>query len=479
MWLLFVILIASVISENCDNDCMEMRFRATGQQVFSSFHKFKMDVQKFFKFNFHKIEKRRRIIKNAFFKFIDAVFKDDESTVKPKPLPQRVIESIASSNEEPDIYMEDLVKSHGYRAESHTVFTADGYVLTVHRILSNIKNTSATKNDAILLHHGLLGSSEDWVLLGPKKALPYILLNANYDVWLTNARGNKYSREHLTKDINDDDYWNFSWHEMGHYDLPAVIDYIKDINDNNVNLHYIGHSLGTTALLALLSVFPRYNRVIKSAILLAPIAYMYEIKGPLRLLAEFYKRNEYFRKYESLNFLKIDDSVPIESLPWNLIAKYCHGDKILCINPLILIANGGQEIQNKTLRSSILYHSPAGASVKTFIHYIQLVNSGQFQMYDLGQTKNLKKYGLEHPPIYRLNDITLPVAVFSSSDDWLATIPDIQSLLPNLQNLIMHHVIRRDDFSHLDFVWAEDADVLVYYLILDVLKGITSKGKIN
>lgn len=37
----------------------------------------------------------------------------------------------------------------------------------------------------------------------------YILADKAYDVWLANARGNRYSRAHRTLDPNDIKFWNF------------------------------------------------------------------------------------------------------------------------------------------------------------------------------------------------------------------------------------------------------------------------------
>lgn len=51
-----------------------------------------------------------------------------------------------------------------------------------------------------------------------------------------------------------------------------MIDYVLNYT-NQKNLQYIGHSMGTTVLLTLLSMKPEYNAKIKLGILLAPIAF--------------------------------------------------------------------------------------------------------------------------------------------------------------------------------------------------------------
>ncbi len=38
--------------------------------------------------------------------------------------------------------------------------------------------------EVVLVQHGLLCSSADWLVLGPGKSLPYLLWDAGYDVFL-------------------------------------------------------------------------------------------------------------------------------------------------------------------------------------------------------------------------------------------------------------------------------------------------------
>lgn len=107
----------------------------------------------------------------------------------------------------------ELIEAHGYISETHHIWTEDGYCLNVHRVLSSndqapIKTDSITNIDTIIIdnnsedsdssaspdchrvlealessgassklpviiNHGLVSSSADWILLGPRKALGY------------------------------------------------------------------------------------------------------------------------------------------------------------------------------------------------------------------------------------------------------------------------------------------------------------------
>nr|CAD7603633.1 unnamed protein product [Timema genevievae] len=86
-------------------------------------------------------------------------------------------ELFAAAN--PDTYLTapELIAKKGYPAETHTVTTEDGYILTLHRI--------------------------------PYGKSAFILADAGYDVWLGNTRGNTYSKKHVSLKSTDKAYWAF------------------------------------------------------------------------------------------------------------------------------------------------------------------------------------------------------------------------------------------------------------------------------
>lgn len=64
-----------------------------------------------------------------------------------------------------------MIRKAGYSAEAHIVQTEDGYLLTLHRIPGD-RNTPP-----VLLQHGFLCSSADWVIPGKDKGLGTTLIN--------------------------------------------------------------------------------------------------------------------------------------------------------------------------------------------------------------------------------------------------------------------------------------------------------------
>lgn len=69
----------------------------------------------------------------------------------------------------------------------------------------------------------------------------------------------------------------------------------------------------------------------------------------------------------------------------------------------------------------MLGHVPAGASVRSLVHYAQGVPSGKFRKFDFGRKQNLEVYGTSDPPEYDFSKISAPIALFWGQNDWLGT----------------------------------------------------------
>lgn len=160
------------------------------------------------------------------------------------------------------------IQKEGYPAERHFVETKDGYILGLHRIPN--RRGSPPKRKVMLLMHGMGSSSPAYIALGPKKSAAFFFSDAGYDIWMANARGNTLSRNHTTLDPDSNpDFWDFSWHEIGQYDLPATIDYILK-KTNKTKLDYIGHSQGVTSVMVMLCEHPEYNEKINTLHAMTP-----------------------------------------------------------------------------------------------------------------------------------------------------------------------------------------------------------------
>lgn len=107
-----------------------------------------------------------------------------------------------------------------------------------------------------------------------------------------NNRGNRYSCNHTTfnpfgSSKDQRNFWSFSWHEIGLFDLPTMIDYVL-AKTEQIKLQFIGHSQGTTAFLVMTSQRPEYNDKIEMMHALAPVAFLsHVISPPIRVIAPF------------------------------------------------------------------------------------------------------------------------------------------------------------------------------------------------
>ncbi|CAG5055775.1 unnamed protein product [Parnassius apollo] len=370
--------------------------------------------------------------------------------------------NVGLDNKDITLNMNDLVTKYGYPIERHQVTTKDGYVLSMYRIPNN--------GSVVFLMHGLLGSSDDFVVAGPESGLAYLLSTEGYDVWMGNSRGNKHSRQHLILDPSQSAFWDFSWHEIGCYDLPAMIDYVLQATKTN-KLKYVGHSQGTTSFFVMASEKPEYNSKISLMVALSPVAFMTHVKSPLvKLLAPGTPL-----AHSMMQSLGVSEVLP-HNLASRILRRVLCGigpmAEIICSN-LIFLFIGFDFGQLNVTNLPVLYsHIPSGASVKQFAHYGQGVVSGDFRKFDYGDVKNLDLYGSNVPPSYNLENIIAPVSIFYSEADWFTDPRDVHKLYRRLGNVIELYKVPYDHFSHLDFIIAKDFKTLIYSRLRKLLRDV-------
>lgn len=126
-------------------------------------------------------------------------------------------------------------------------------------------------------------------------ALGFYLADSGYDVWLANQRGNDYSTRHVSLTTSSAEFWDYSVHEIGYYDLAAMIDYVI-LKTGHPRVHFIGFSLSNAALMVLLSKRPEYNHKVNVGVLMAPGGIYYNgfifgiarLTGPLGSIYEIF-----------------------------------------------------------------------------------------------------------------------------------------------------------------------------------------------
>ena len=335
----------------------------------------------------------------------------------------------------PSAHFHSLFDESKYLIEDHTATTKDGYILTIFRIRLQQKHLSELSskdknniNKPVLLMHGLEDSSDGAFLNAPGKSYGFYFVDLGYDVWAGNNRGTKYCKEHVNKDITSDQFYDFSWQEMGLYDLPAFYRLILSQHQNlTTKIIYLGQSQGTTQFFV-----GGADNVTKKYIIgktsrffaLSPVAYMTEIIGStFRVLAKYNKQI-----YDTAEFLHIDQLLNYGCInPNNLVVQglslACKLFKSAC-NELDRITLGSPTVNDlPTILSTFITHVPSGASSRCFEHYAQLIEGGKnhapiFRKYDFGSDlANMKHYDRTTPPDWDLSTWEIPTTLIAGALD--------------------------------------------------------------
>jgi lysosomal acid lipase/cholesteryl ester hydrolase len=348
---------------------------------------------------------------------------------------------------------EELILNRGYPMEIHYVETEDGYVLKLFRIPASKYETNYKhkQKEAILLIHGIFDSSDGWLCNSEDKCIPLTLVKLGYDVWLGNSRGNKHSRHHKRYSSEDKEFWNFSFHEMGLYDIPAIINHIKEINKYNDKIIYIGHSQGTAQLFSALTLnLDYFHKNIKLFVALGPVASVHNMTSKILLAMEKFRIDHLFDKLSFDEVLTTDEKIKKAS-SWIF-------PKLPIIPSLILnmISDDNcKESNNLEMMPVYLSHNPGGSSLKAINHFVQCLRYKKFIKYDYGTNLNKEIYGVEEPPEYELNMINdVPIALFSGAGDKLSSPKDVLWLKQQLGNNVLIH--KEYNLGHSSFLMAKD-----------------------
>ncbi|XP_015376411.1 PREDICTED: lipase 3-like isoform X1 [Diuraphis noxia] len=346
----------------------------------------------------------------------------------------------------------EIIRNNGYDVEVHNVITADGYILELHRIPRSKSGQEPTRNHPVFIHHGILGTSADWVLAGAEMSLPMQLADAGYDVWLANCRGNTYSRKHISMTFKQKAFWNFSLHEVGYYDLPASIDYILSISKTS-QLHYIGYSMGSCVFFIMGSERPEYQPKIRSQISLAPVAFLSNTRSSLRFIAPY-------AKTMNIVFQRIWKGMlmPQSGMQRFLASTICREkitQKMICEKCIIFSVCGSDPYQFDTkLIPLIMGHFPAGTSSNLAAHFAQFILKDTFGQYDYGRALNLRYYNSTEPPTYDLKSIRVPITLIYGENDILADTTDVLKLKAQLPMVVDAFPAKSPYFNHVDFLWS-------------------------
>ncbi|KAI5949741.1 hypothetical protein KGF57_004564 [Candida theae] len=420
----------------------------------------------------------------------------------------------------------EIVSASGYRAREHVVTTRDGYLLVVHKLEKKNCFTLTTRPKAVVyLHHGLLTNSELWVLGSTKqKTLPYLLVDAGYDVYLGNNRGNKYSRKHLNLSASDPSFWDFSLDEFSYFDIPDTIEYIRKLyeykeragitgpSSNNavsgdgslkppsfssssttlssyetqdpIDIVYVGFSQGCSQLIASLSLYPELNSKIKLFIGLSPAIIPSNLNHPVfKLIVNQTAADNRFL-YSIFGRRAIMPSVSF----WSTIFGAKLYERVVDKSLSLLFGWTGENISQDQKRMGYP-HMFSNSSVKSLVHWFQIIKAERFQMFDetcsCGLTKlsslsgKSKEKGNRVTPFPIADHLNVPMYMFYGDADILVDIEKTRTLIvdgnPLMRDKLKVELCR--SYEHMDTLWGSCVYEDVFEKILkelDNFDGVSS-----
>jgi lysosomal acid lipase/cholesteryl ester hydrolase len=370
----------------------------------------------------------------------------------------------------------ELCALFDYYAEEHVVQTGDGYLLGVHRLpfakgeepgtVRVNAGPGSTRKPVVYLHHGLLMNSEVWVCMTEEeRCLPFALVNQGYDVWLGNNRGNKYSKKSTRFSPTSPAFWNFSMDEFAFHDIPDTIDYILNTT-SQPTLSYIGFSQGTAQAFATLSIHPGLNDKVNLFIALAPAMSPAGLNNGIV--------DSLVKASPDVLFLAFGrKSILSSATMWQSILYPPIFVRLIDMSLGFLFAWYGKNISAHQ-KLAAYPHLYSFTSTKMVVHWFQIIRNKSFQMYD-DDTSNALSIGASNR-YYKVakfptRNIKTPIVLVYGGSDSLV---DIRVMLKELPKHTM--AIEISHFEHLDFLWAQEVDKLVFPHVFEALKHYAVDG---
>ncbi|NXL96238.1 LIPM Lipase, partial [Alectura lathami] len=280
-----------------------------------------------------------------------------------------------------------MICYRGYPSEEYEVLTRDGYYVRLNRIPHGREQPrNRGLKPVVFLQHGLLAEGSNWVENLANNSLGFILADSGYDVWLGNSRGTRWSQRHQHLSPDQVEFWDFSFHEMAMYDLPAMIDFALQ-KTGQKELYYVGHSQGASIAFIAFSSMPELAQKIKTFFALAPVVTIKHARSPIFKMSFLIDRKS--KMFQILLGQK-DVTLKMRKL-WRFLPDLCRHLPLRkpCANLFFLLGGYNEKNLNMSRLDVYTAHYPDGTSVKNIRHWAQVVTSGEFKPFDYGSKNQL------------------------------------------------------------------------------------------
>ena len=327
---------------------------------------------------------------------------------------------ILSHELRPEFYMsvEDLCKVKGYTAKEQSTLTEDGYVLSLYRVFKG-----KPQGHPVLLLHGFSGACENFLVNVHTKASAFKLVDAGFDVWLLNSRGNVHSQNHVKLHPSQAEFWDWTAAEIGRYDLPAFISHVKH-STKAEKVALVGHSQGGTVILASLCLNPKFEASVSVAVSIAGTGGSFSNQS---VLMKFFTSDGFVNTVEYFGFYSM------------LGVRSEYMAKLYTAFPNAAWASTRDRFDtsiNGDDAASLGFYNcklPGGTSTKNLRFIGSFARDDKkIQMPCYGAERNLKLYFNETAPVLDYSRVNTKVAVFGGLHDKVILKVDVDHLYEQL-----------------------------------------------
>lgn len=367
---------------------------------------------------------------------------------------------VAAASVEPPLPAHDTTEqylaNYGINVTSHFFTTKDGYILRAFRL-------PRPGAPVVLLQHGILASSWCWLVNTPERSAGIVLWRMGYDVWLTNSRGNTYSRNHTKlRPLLNKKFWDYTFEDMANFDVPTNVEKVLEATGKK-DLTFVGWSQGTTQMFIAASRSQRsfLESRVNLFIALSPVTYLKHQESLMLTIASYSQLASSLAEVFPYGFLDQTDLPEVAQF-------FCEASNGTLCSITVDSVCGTSHFDDVHAIENLTAHFPAGTSVKDLNHYAQFIQSGFFRSYDYGKTKNIVRYLWPSPPAYDVSKLAVKTALFMGSNDDLADPKDTLELRQQLKgNKNLVFAKEYTNYSHVTWLtgttwsWFDDVQPLL------------------
>ena len=329
--------------------------------------------------------------------------------------------------------------------------------------------------------HGINGIAMVW--FSSQESYGFYFADKGFDCWFINFRGNIFNLSHKNPNISYEEFFNFSYDDLGQKDVPTCIDNILRIT-KKTKLTLVSLSAGCFAgniALTDKSTHKKINNQIDHAIFLAPV-----------MLVTHHQEQKWVR--DNFNYKNMEEIIE-KSKEWNVFhddfGSY-HSDGYFCTKFIKYLNSSvcsyiditttdlcGFDFKTDRavayfLKKDFLwmlfpflkfFGHPGkratcfGSSLKCFLHVVQQTlierrHTKKLYAYFYGLEENKKQYATEKCPEYDMKNVNIQMSLITGSTDKVCSLEGSQAFAELVNNHNKNENIKcfcLENFRHASF----------------------------